>query len=65
MSISNGAVKPWLHGFLDVAEQVLSKEIEDPAFVPNHNIFANRALIRGRLRNGNAALEDAEKVIFH
>ncbi|KAI9457059.1 hypothetical protein HD554DRAFT_2303563 [Boletus coccyginus] len=64
MSISNGAVKPWLHGFLDVAEGVLSKEIENPAFVPNHDIFANRALIRGRLRNGNAALEDAEKSLL-
>lgn len=65
MSISNAAVKPWLHGFIDSAEQVLSTEIDHPAFSPNHNIFANRALLRGRLQNGKAALEDAEKVIFH
>lgn len=64
MSISNGAVKPWLHGFLESAEQVLSREIDNPASTPNHNTFANRALLRGRLRNGETALEDAEKVTF-
>lgn len=64
MSISNGAVKGWLHGFLDHAEKVFSTEIEDPKFVSNHDIFANRALIRGRLGKGDLALEDAQKVTF-
>lgn len=62
MSITNGAVKPWLHGFLESAEEVLSAEIENTASAPDHNTFANRALLRGRLGNGNTALEDAEKV---
>ncbi|KAH0835821.1 hypothetical protein J3R83DRAFT_9682 [Lanmaoa asiatica] len=64
MNISNGAVKPWLHGYLDSAEEVLSKEIGDSAFVPNHNTFANRALLRGRLGKGSMALEDAEKSLL-
>ncbi|KAF8553994.1 hypothetical protein OG21DRAFT_1140929 [Imleria badia] len=64
MSIINAAVKPWLHGFLESAEKVLSAEIENPASAPGHNTFANRALIRGRLENGNAALEDAEKSLL-
>lgn len=62
MSISNGAVKPWLHGYLDSAEEVFSKEIADSSFVPNHNTFANRALLRGRSGNGSEALKDANQV---
>ena len=60
MSISNGAVKPWHRGFLEIAEQALSTEIEQSA--PDSDMFANRALVRGRLGNGKTALEDAEKV---
>lgn len=67
MSISNGAVKPWLHGFLKSAEEVLSAEINSPASAPNHDTLANRALVRGRLGHeyASVALKDAEQVIFH
>ncbi|KAF8124713.1 hypothetical protein EV363DRAFT_1539540 [Boletus edulis] len=60
MSISNGAVKAWLHDFLEYAEQVFTKEIEHSASA-DYNIYANRALIHGRRKNGDAALKDAEK----
>lgn len=62
MSITNDAVKPWLHGFLKNAEEVLSTEINSPASAPNHDTLANRALVRGRLGNGCEALKDAEQV---
>lgn len=67
MSISNAAVKPWLHGFLKSAEDVLSAEIDSPSFVPNHDIFANRALVRGRqgCEDPSTALKDAEQVKFY
>ena len=75
MSISNAAVKPWLHSFLDSAEEVFTTEIETSAATLDHNTFANRAIIRCRhvkvdaaLEDGalkEAALEDAEKVTYH
>lgn len=65
LSIINAAVKPWLHSYLDSAGEALSKEIETSTPLADHNMYANRALIRGRSGDGNLALEDAEKVTFN
>ncbi|KAG9316089.1 hypothetical protein JVU11DRAFT_3762 [Chiua virens] len=60
MNISNEAVKPWLHGFVKHAEEALTAKIGSSPPVSDYNIFANRAILRGRLEDGENALKDAE-----
>ena len=66
MNISNGAVKPWLHGYLKSVDEVLLAEIDSPVFSlnPNHDTLANWALIQGHLKDWRMALKDAEQVRF-
>lgn len=61
MHVSAEALDAWLHDKLLEAESILSKEIAICPISPHHGL-ANRALVRTRLRQWDAAYYDAQRV---
>lgn len=61
--IDDAARVAWKEDKLDDAEEILSRQLIRRTG-SDHSAFANRALIRARLRHWDAALRDAETVSF-
>ena len=63
MQVSDAALKSWMLGTPTETETILSEEIAQCSD-PNHYALVARSLIRARLREWKAAIEDAEMVTF-
>ena len=61
MHIDDAVLDPWSRDQLTDAEALLSEQIANSED-PNHHLYANRALVRARLRQCHEAIEDAKKV---
>ena len=59
MQVSDAVVQSWTRDDATKTEVILSEEITRH---PGHHAFANRALIRARLKQWNLAIDDATKV---
>ncbi|KAF8121185.1 quinon protein alcohol dehydrogenase-like superfamily [Boletus edulis] len=58
IQVSDAAFKPWIEGNLKSVEDILSREIVQHS---NYHAFANRALVRTRLKQWDMAIEDANR----
>lgn len=61
LDIDDVVREAWKEAKLDDVEEILSKHLIR-CTGSDHSLFANRALIRARLRRWDAALRDAETV---
>ena len=63
IQIDDAALDSWKHDQLENADALLTAAIPESRN-PNHHLFANRALVRARLQQWDAALIDAEQVLI-
>lgn len=61
MHVNGVVLELWLHGKLESATEVLSRDIALNG--KSHHAFANRALVQARLQKWDEALLDADMVI--
>ena len=62
MNVSYTAFKPWIEQDLSTADAILLREIQTN--YSNHHVLANLALVRARLQQWHAAIDNAKQVTF-
>ena len=62
MNVSYKAFKLWIEQDLRTADAILLQEIQTN--YSNHHVLANLALLRARLKQWHAAIENAKQVYF-